>query len=199
MITFNTPKDLGITYGNMLRQSILAQSECARIVAYSLGKQTIISSGEIDLIRFSSDLANLNIKFDPVVDYPITCEITAKDKLTVGDLRAKGIDVEDRSDDEVLLDLVGAEKTITLVILNVIGYDSSQSIKNRLSSLGQKFEDLNVIWARSADLKVSFEVRSMLNGDEVTFSIDSADEKRILKECVNNISNQLSVISSKLL
>lgn len=198
MISFTTPKHLGRQYGTIIRQCILSQSECVRVVAFSLGEQTILNSGNIDLVNLSADLASLDIEFDSYVQYPLNYSISVSEILTVGDLRAQGIDVLNKEDDFILLDTVGTNVTINLIVNKVSGYMSSEDNRNSLVSVGQSVVGYNVISSRSQDLKVALNVKDNLDSDEVTLSVDSSDENRILKESVGDIMSVLGTILTKI-
>lgn len=198
MVNFTVPKNMGFQYGTLIRQSILSSSECVRIIAFSLGEQTLLTAGDIDLICFSTNLATLDIEMDNLISYPSSYSITVKEVLTVGDLRQKGISVLNKDDSEILLDTLGQEVTITLICNKVSGHMTSEDNKNTLISLGKSINGFKVISARSLDLKIEFKVKENLNSDEVNLSINSPLETSLIKESLVSINSILGSLNQKL-
>lgn len=197
MINFTVPKNMGTQYGTLIRQSILNKTECVRVIAFSLGEQTLFSSGNIDLISFSMSLASLDIEMDNLVTYPSNYSIPVKGVLTVGDLRRRGINVSNKNDDVVLLDTIEEEVNLVLICNKVSGYMSSEDNKNTLMSLGNSISNFKVISARALDLKIGFNVKTNLNSDEVSLFIESSEENSLVRDCLMSIEGILGSIRQK--
>lgn len=186
MINFTTPKGLGYPVANAVRHFILSNSVTARIVGFSLGNQTILSSGNIDLVSFSAELAGLDIELDELESYPtLTRSIECNGVLTVGDLQKNGINVLNHPSDYILLDTMGSV-TISFILNKCSSIMSGIDNKNLLSTSGLNVKGYNIISSRALDLKVAFKVKKNLNNDEVSFEVSSVDEEKILRESVNN-------------
>lgn len=194
MINFDTPKGLGYQVASTVRQFILSNSTTVRIVGFSLGNQTILSSGNIDLVSFSADLAGLDIELDDLESYPtITRSIECNGVLTVGDLQKNGINVVNYPSDYILLDTMGSA-TISFILNKCSCPMSGTENKNLLISNGINVKGYNIIASRALDLKVSFKVKNNLNNDEVMFEVNSNEEQRILKESLANMMQVFSCI-----
>lgn len=204
MISFTVPKDMGYQYGTLIRQSILSSSECIRIIAFSLGEQTLLTSGNIDLISFSTELATLDIGMDSLIPYPASYSVTVKDVLTVGDLRQKGIPVLNRPDSDVLLDTVGEEVSFVFVCNKVTGFMSCEDNKQTLMALGEYKNSYKVIASRASDFKISFNIKKNLNSDEVNLSVTpysndySISENSVIKDSLSTIDSILGSLKQKL-
>lgn len=194
MINFDTPKGLGYQVANTIRQFILTQSPTVRIVGFSLGDQTIFSSGNIDLVRFSAVLASLDIELDEIESYPtMSRSIDCTGVLTVGDLINNGISVTNYPSDYVLLDTMGSI-TITFILNKCSCPMKGMENKNLLVSCGINVKDYNIISSRALDLEVSFTVKENLNSDEVCFNVTSPSEGEIVKEAIGNIIGVLNAV-----
>ena len=194
MINFDTPKGLGHQVASTVRQFILSNSTTVRVVGFSLGNQTILSSGNIDLVAFSADLAALDIELDDLESYPtITRSIECNGVLTVGDLQKNGINVVNYPSDYVLLDTMG-NATINFILNKCSCPMSGTENKNLLISNGINVKGYNIIASRALDLKVSFKVKNNLNNDEVMFEVNSNEKQRILKESLSSMMQVFSCI-----
>lgn len=195
MVNFATPKGLGYQVANTVRQFVLSKSSTIRIVGFNLGDQTILSSGNIDLVSLSSDLASLDIELDDLETYPTTNSVYVSDVLTVGDLQKAGIRVINYPSDHIILDTMGTV-TITFILNKCSCPMSSDDNKNLLTSQGVNVKGFHVISSRALDVKVGFNVKNNLNNDEVLFNIDSPEEKRIMEESLSSIIQVFQSISS---
>lgn len=197
MINFNAPKGLGVVVGNLMRQFVLSETETPRIVGFSFGEQTLLTSGDIDLVSFSAELAGLDLEVDPLIGYPCSKEVNVKGCLKVSDLKKCGIVVLNRMEDEILLDTFG-EVNIMFVVNKCKVYTNSSDNRNLLQTAGLNVTKYNIISSRPSDLKVFVDVKNNLHCDDVTFKIDSSISKEVLKESIDKIITVFGEISHKI-
>lgn len=190
MIKFNVPKGLGLPVSTLIRQTILAEGSHVRIVAFKINNgQELLKSGDIDIVRFSAELQDLEIDFDSITSYPAIREISFNGLLTVGDLRRQGIEVKNCPDDKVILN--GLKETKLSLVLNISSsYRTIDENKSLLSgSLSVDSSSYSFLQSRGNTFLVFPKVTSGLYEDKVEIEIHGEDERRLLIESKETILN----------
>ncbi|MNM81264.1 hypothetical protein D3C81_932600 [compost metagenome] len=175
ILDFNVDKNTGLGFSNLIRQMLIESSMKVKPIAFKLSDgSTLYKPGKavLDMVSFSSDLADLNFEIDPNVNFPFVQEYTFRGVLNSQNLNTPDIKVEGNKD---LLHTVGEQNTVNLTIVfdRNSGFKSSDYNSKRLESLNINLKGFQRMSARYCDVTVSASTKEDLDSEKVSINIES--------------------------